>query len=119
VRNQTNSALLKILLGVGDMTRLSKWNRKLSIVLVLSIIFSSGGTVTFAKNPHEVAGSGTIENTSNSNKQGKDVLINLTSESTDFEIDENNVLIKYLGAESIVTVPDGVTAIGSNAFYRI
>jgi hypothetical protein len=49
VANRTNSALLKILLGVGSMTRLSKWKSKLSIVLVLSMIFSSGGTVTFAK----------------------------------------------------------------------
>jgi uncharacterized protein YjdB len=117
-RDRTNSALLKILLGVGDMTRLSKWNRKLSIVLVLSIIFSSGGTVTFAKNPHEVVGSEVIRNMNNSNQQEKGVLTNLTSENTDFEIDENNVLIKYLGSESIVTVPDGVTAIGSNAFYK-
>jgi uncharacterized protein YjdB len=65
-----------------------------------------------------VVGSETIKNMSNPIKQEKDVLINLTYENSDFQIDENNVLIKYLGSESIVTVPDGVTAIGSNAFDR-
>ena len=37
--------------------------------------------------------------------------------SGDFTIDENGVLTKYTGSDAVVTVPDGVTAIGKEAFY--
>ncbi len=37
---------------------------------------------------------------------------------TDFEIDADGVLVKYHGTEEVVTVPDGVTKIGTSAFYK-
>lgn len=40
-----------------------------------------------------------------------------TRAMTEFKI-ENGVLIKYLGSEASVRVPDGVRAIGYDAFYR-
>ena len=43
------------------------------------------------------------------------VTININAQS-DFDIDENNVLTIYQGAGGDVVIPDGVTAIGSNAF---
>ena len=36
----------------------------------------------------------------------------------DFEIDENGVLVAYMGAGGDVVIPDGVTGIGDSAFYR-
>ena len=44
-------------------------------------------------------------------------LLCCAAESGDFTIDENGVLTKYTGSDAIVTVPDGVTAIGKEAFY--
>ena len=36
----------------------------------------------------------------------------------DFEIDENGVLTKYHGSAAVVVIPEGVSAIGANAFYQ-
>ncbi len=44
-------------------------------------------------------------------------LLCCAAESGDFTIDENGVLTKYTGSDAVVTVPDGVTAIGKEAFY--
>ena len=44
-------------------------------------------------------------------------LLCCAAESGDFTIDENGVLTKYAGSDAVVTVPDGVTAIGKEAFY--
>ena len=44
-------------------------------------------------------------------------LLCCAAESDDFTIDENGVLTKYTGSDAVVTVPDGVTAIGKEAFY--
>lgn len=41
----------------------------------------------------------------------------LEADAKDFVI-ENNVLIVYLGKEKIVTIPEGVTSIGSNALIE-
>ena len=38
------------------------------------------------------------------------------AEEEEFEIDENGVLVKYNGSGGAVTIPDGVTAIGDDAF---
>ena len=38
-------------------------------------------------------------------------------ETEEFEIDENNVLVKYNGTAADVTVPEGVVKIGAEAFY--
>ena len=44
-------------------------------------------------------------------------LLCCAAESGDFTIDENGVLTKYTGSDAVVTVPDGVAAIGKEAFY--
>ena len=38
------------------------------------------------------------------------------AEDSDFQIDENGVLTKYLGSGGDVVIPDGVSAIGVSAF---
>ena len=40
------------------------------------------------------------------------------SDPEDFEIDEDGVLVKYVGAGGDVVIPDGVTSIGEGAFYK-
>lgn len=45
--------------------------------------------------------------------------IALASVEGDFEIDENGVLVKYLGDGGDVVIPDGVTEIGDEAFYGL
>lgn len=43
----------------------------------------------------------------------------MMSNASDFEIDENGVLVKYNGAGGDVVIPDGVTSIGYEAFYSV
>ena len=43
--------------------------------------------------------------------------ISKVPQDSDFEIDADGVLVKYHGTEEVVTVPDGVTRIGENAFW--
>ena len=38
------------------------------------------------------------------------------AEDSDFQIDENGVLTKYLGSGGDVVIPDGISAIGEKAF---
>lgn len=40
----------------------------------------------------------------------------MMSDASDFEIDENGVLVKYNGPGGDVVIPDGVTSIGYDAF---
>ena len=44
--------------------------------------------------------------------------ISKVPQDSDFEIDTDGVLVKYHGTEEVVTVPDGVTKIGTSAFSK-
>jgi len=64
----------------------------------------------FESAPHTVEQSDLEDNAEN--------LASNTSNTEDFIIDENGVLVKYVGAGGDVVIPDGVTGIGDEAFYH-
>lgn len=53
------------------------------------------------------------------------ISVSVTADNDDFVIDENGVLVEYKGTDWVVTIPDGITAIGEKVFcdrnfvYRI
>lgn len=101
------------------MTRMSHWKKKLSIILALCISFNlNGSIVALAQASDEMVNSQIIHYVNQAKPLQNDEKIILTSESSDFEIDENNVLVHYTGSDTIVTVPDGVTSIASSAFWK-
>lgn len=99
------------------MGRLRKWLRVLSMIMVVTIIVSSNGIATFAQRLEKSASSYIVQQ-NKTLSQNEDKIQLLSTDNSDFVIDINQVLVKYDGSDSIVTVPDGVVSIGNSAFDK-